>query len=383
MSDRAPDTHDTILSASEMQRYSRHLVLPEVGTAGQQRLKAASVLLVGTGGLGAPAGLYLAAAGVGRLGLVDFDEVDITNLQRQVTFGSSDVGRLKVEAARDRLGDLNPDITIDTHSAQLTRHNAIDILGQYDVIVDGTDNFATRYLINDAALMLTKPVVYGSVYRFDGQASVFGYDGGPCYRCLFPNPPPPGTVPSCADGGVLGVLPGIIGCIQATETIKIIIGAGDTLSERLLLFDALKMTFREVRISKNPDCPRCGKDAADSLGEYESLCDPAPAPQVPEISAADLKQRLDADDNVMLIDVREPHEREICNIGGLLIPLRELPNRMDALKAGTDIVVYCRTGIRSALAVKLLQDDGVERVWNLKGGIHAWADDVDSSLPKY
>ena len=377
------------LSPGEMQRYSRHLIMPEVGMEGQLKLKAASVLLIGTGGLGAPLGLYLAAAGVGRLGLVDFDVVDFTNLQRQVTFGTSDVDRLKTEAARERLHDLNPEIKIVTHDTKLTSQNALDVIKDYDIVVDGTDNFPTRYLVNDACVLSGKPNVYGSIFRFEGQSTVFAHEDGPCYRCLYPEPPPPGLVPSCAEGGVLGVLPGIVGSIQAAETIKLILGSGDSLSGRLLLFDALAMKFRELKLRKNPDCPVCGPNPiVTELIDYEEFCgirgEEAPAPvTVPEIEPLELKRRLDAGEPVFILDVRDPHEYDICNLGGHLIPMSELAQRVDELNAESEIVVYCRTGIRSARMVEFLQQSGFAKVFNLRGGIHAWADDVDPALPKY
>ncbi len=377
------------LTPEEIERYSRHLVMPEVALDGQLKLKAARVLLVGAGGLGAPASLYLTAAGVGTIGLVDFDVVDVTNLQRQVTFGTKDVGRAKLDAAHDRLHDLNPGVAFVLHDTRLTSANALDIIRDYDIVVDGTDNFPTRYLVNDACVLLGKPYVYGSILRFDGQVAVFGTKEGPCYRCLYPSPPPPGSVPSCADGGVLGVLPGIVGAIQANEVIKWILQAGDLLSGRLLMLDALKMSFRELTLRKNPDCPVCGTHRTlTELIDYEAFCGTRGEGvqsnvAVPEIGAKELKRRLDAGDDVFVLDVREPHEYQICNIGGVLIPLGELPARVHELDSERDIVVHCRTGIRSAQAVEFLQDAGFERVWNLEGGIYAWSDEVDPSVPKY
>jgi adenylyltransferase/sulfurtransferase len=378
------------LSKEEVLRYSRHLIMPEVGMEGQLKLKQAKVLLVGAGGLGAPLGLYLAAAGVGRLGLVDFDVVDFTNLQRQVMFSTSDVGRPKLEAAKERLSGVNPEIQIDTYEAKLTSQNALQILRDYEIIVDGTDNFPTRYLVNDACVLLGKPNVYGSIFRFEGQASVFGYPGGPCYRCLYPEPPPPGLVPSCAEGGVLGVLPGIVGAIQATETIKLILGRGDLLVGRLLLFDALAMRFRELKLRKNADCPACGEHRTiTQLIDYEEFCGirgaeaPAPTAQVPEITPHELKARLDRGDDVFILDVREPHEYQICNIHGYLIPLGELPRRAHELDSSREIVAHCRSGKRSAEAVDFLRKAGFRKIWNLKGGILAWSDEVDPSVPKY
>ncbi len=378
------------LSKEEILRYSRHLIMPEVGMEGQLKLKRARVLLIGTGGLGAPLGLYLAAAGVGHLGLVDFDVVDFTNLQRQVTFGSGDVGRPKIAAARERLSNLNPDIEIQTFETKLTSDNALEIFRDFDVIVDGTDNFPTRYLVNDACILLGKPNVYGSIFRFEGQASVFGAPGGPCYRCLYPEPPPPGLVPSCAEGGVLGVLPGIIGSIQAMETIKLILGSGDSLAGRLLVFDALKMKFRELNLRKNPDCPMCGQNRTiHKLIDYYEFCgvrgDEAPGPQVsvPEIEPRELKQRLDRGDDIFVLDVREPHEYQICNIHGYLLPLGELPKRVHELDSAREIVAHCRSGKRSAEAVDFLRKAGFRKVTNLKGGILAWSDQVDPGVPKY
>src|SRR5712692_10534727 len=378
------------LSKEEVLRYSRHLIMPEVGLEGQLKLKRARVLLIGTGGLGAPLGLYLAAAGVGHLGLVDFDVVDFTNLQRQVTFGSSDVGRSKTEAAKERLSNLNPAIQIETYETMLTSANALELLCDYDIIADGTDNFPTRYLVNDASILLGKPNVYGSIFRFEGQATVFGYPGGPCYRCLYPEPPPPGLVPSCAEGGVLGVLPGIVGAIQAMETIKLILGRGDLLVGRLLLFDALALRFRELKLRKNPACPACGDHRTiTKLIDYEEFCGirgeeaPAPAVQVPEITPRELKARLDRGEEVFILDVREPHEYQICNLRGHLIPLGELPRRAHELDSSREIVAHCRSGKRSAEAVEFLRKAGFRKIWNLKGGILAWADEVDPSLPKY
>lgn len=378
------------LSKEEVLRYSRHLIMPEVGMEGQLKLKKARVLLIGAGGLGAPLGLYLAAAGVGRLGIVDFDAVDFTNLQRQVTFGTSDVGRKKLEAARERLSNLNPEIQIDSYEARLTSENALDIIREYDIVADGTDNFPTRYLVNDACVLLGKPNVYGSIFRFEGQASIFGYPGGPCYRCLYPEPPPPGLVPSCAEGGVLGVLPGIIGCIQAMETLKLILGNGEPLVGRLLLFDALRMRFREMKLRKNPQCPVCGDHRTiTKLIDYAEFCGirgeevEAKPLDVPEITPKDLKARLDRGDDLYILDVREPHEYQICNLRGHLIPLGDLAKRVSELDSSREIVAHCRSGKRSADAVQFLQKAGFQKIWNLKGGILAWSDEVDPSVPKY
>ena len=378
------------LSKEEVLRYSRHLIMPEVGMDGQLKLKAAKVLCIGTGGLGAPLVQYLAAAGVGRIGLVDFDKVDLTNLQRQILFSTNDVNRPKIQAAAERLCGLNPDIQIDTFETMLTSANALDILKDYDIVVDGTDNFATRYLVNDACVLLGKPNVYGSIFRFEGQASVFGYSNGPCYRCLYPEPPPPGLVPSCAEGGVLGVLPGIVGSIQAAETLKLIIGKGEPLVGRLLLFDALSMKFRELKLRKNPDCPVCGaRPTVTKLIDYSEFCGvrgeetSAPASTVPEITPRELKARLDRGDNLFVLDVREPHEYQICNIGGYLIPLGDLSKRVSELDSSREIVAHCRSGKRSAEASEFLRQSGFRKVLNLKGGILAWSDEVDPSVPKY
>jgi sulfur-carrier protein adenylyltransferase/sulfurtransferase len=378
------------LSNEEIQRYSRHLIMPEVGMEGQLKLKQAKVLCIGTGGLGAPLGLYLAAAGVGRIGLVDFDSVDLTNLQRQILFSTTDVGRPKIEAAAERLHNLNPDIQIDRYETRLTSENALELFQDYDIIVDGTDNFPTRYLVNDACVLLKKPNVYGSIFRFEGQITIFGYPDGPCYRCLYPEPPPPGLVPSCAEGGVLGVLPGIVGAIQAAETLKLIIGKGEPLVGRLLLFDALAMCFRELKLRKNPECPVCGNHpTVTKLIDYAEFCGirgeeaPAPLTTVPEITPRDLKSRLDRGDDLFVLDVREPHEYQICNLGGHLIPLGDLSRRVNELDSSREIVAHCRSGKRSAEAVEFLRKAGFRKVLNLKGGILAWSDDVDPSVPKY
>ena len=378
------------LSKEEILRYSRHLIMPELGMEGQLKLKRARVLLVGTGGLGAPLGLYLAAAGVGTIGVVDFDKIDFTNLQRQIMFSSNDVGRPKIEAAAERLGALNPEIHIESYETQLTSENALEIFRDYDIIVDGTDNFPTRYLVNDACVLLGKPNVYGSIFRFEGQASVFGYPDGPCYRCLYPEPPPPGLVPSCAEGGVLGVLPGIIGSIQAMEALKLILEKGQPLVGRLLIFDALGMKFRELKLRKNPDCPVCGKNpTVTKLIDYVEFCgirgEEAPAPQttVPEITPRELKTRLDRGDDLYILDVREPHEYQICNIGGHLIPLGDLSRRVNELDSAREIVAHCRSGKRSAEAAEFLRNAGFRKIWNLKGGILAWSEEVDPSVPKY
>ncbi|HEX7879395.1 MAG TPA: molybdopterin-synthase adenylyltransferase MoeB [Candidatus Eisenbacteria bacterium] len=378
------------LSNDEIHRYSRHLIMPEVTMAGQKKLKAASVLMIGAGGLGSPLGLYLTAAGVGRLGIVDFDVVDATNLQRQIVHGTSSLGKPKLESAKARLGDLNPNIRIDTYEAALTSENALELFREYDIVVDGTDNFPTRYLVNDACVLLEKPNVYGSIFRFDGQASVFWAEKGPCYRCLYPEPPPPGLVPSCAEGGVLGILPGIIGVIQATETVKLILGAGTSLVGRLLLFDALRMSFRELKLKKNPDCPICGPNRTiHELIDYQQFCGITPHEAETgeaefEIAPAELKARLDRGDKLTIIDVREPHEYEINRIqGSRLIPLGQVPERMHELSSADDIVLHCKAGLRSQKALAILRGAGFSRLKNLTGGIDRWAREVDPSLPQY
>ena len=378
------------LTNEEILRYSRHLIMPEVGMDGQLKLKGAKVLLIGTGGLGAPLGLYLTAAGVGKIGLVDFDIVDFTNLQRQVTFGTSDVGKPKTEAAKARLTNLNPDVEITTYETKLTSENALEIFKDYDVIVDGTDNFPTRYLVNDACILLGKPNVYGSIFRFEGQCTVFGMPDGPCYRCLYPEPPPPGLVPSCAEGGVLGVLPGIIGSLQAMETIKLLIERGESLVGRLLLFDALALKFRELKLRKNPHCPMCGPHRKiHQLIDYYEFCgvrgeeEPEVDLHVPEITATELKQRMDGGDDLFILDVREPHEYQICNLKGHLIPLGELPRRVHELDSSNEIIAHCRSGKRSAEAVDFLRKAGFRKVLNLRGGILSWSTEVDPTVPRY
>lgn len=380
------------LSNEEILRYSRHLILPEVGLEGQRKLKGAKVLMVGTGGLGAPLGLYLAASGLGRIGIVDFDVVDETNLQRQVIHGTRDVGRSKIESAAETMQDINPGLAIDKYETALTSANALEILRDYDVVVDGTDNFPTRYLVNDACVLLGKPNAYGSIFRFEGQATVFHHEGGPCYRCLYPEPPPPGLVPSCAEGGVLGILPAVIGSIQATEAVKIILGKGTSLSGRLLLYDALHLRFRELRLRRNPDCPLCGDEPTlRELIDYQQFCgipqqaaEEAAQERLPEITPADLKARLDSGDSVFVLDVREPHEYEIAKIPGTkLIPLGSLPQHIHELDATADIVVHCKSGVRSGKAQRLLKDMGFSRVTNLTGGILRWSADVDPRVPRY
>jgi molybdopterin/thiamine biosynthesis adenylyltransferase/rhodanese-related sulfurtransferase len=388
------------LTHEEIARYSRHLILPEVGMEGQQRLKAAKVLCVGTGGLGAPLLLYLAAAGVGTLGLVDFDVVDASNLHRQVIHSTPDIGRPKLDSAADKLNALNPDVKIVKHKTMLTSANAMEILADYDIVADGTDNFQTRYLVNDASVLSGKPNVYASIFRFEGQASVFGAPGGPCYRCLYPEPPPPGLVPSCAEGGVLGILPGLLGVIQATEVVKLILngngeGKGEPLIGRLLLVDALAMRFRELKLRKNPDCPVCGTHpTVTKLIDYDQFCGITPPAKettqvanvqngVPQIGPEELKRRQTAGEDVFVLDVREPHEYQIANIGGHLIPLNDLPKRVGELDREKNIVVQCKSGGRSQRAAEFLQQQGFQHIENLAGGITAWSEKVDPSIPKY
>jgi adenylyltransferase/sulfurtransferase len=377
------------LSNDEILRYSRHLIMPEVGMEGQQKLKAARVLCIGAGGLGSPLALYLGAAGVGTLGIVDFDVVDYTNLQRQIIHTTADVGRKKLDSAAEKLKAINPFLNIRTFETRLSSDNALELFRDFDIIADGTDNFPTRYLVNDACVLTGKPNVYGSIFRFEGQASVFATKDGPCYRCLYSDPPPPGLVPSCAEGGVLGILPGLVGVIQATEVIKLILGKGDPLIGRLLLIDALGMKFRELKLRKNPDCPACGTHRTiTKLIDYNEFCGirgeekPVEA-GVPEIQVEDLKRRLDAGDDLFVLDVREPHEYQICNINGHLIPLGDLPKRVHELDSSREIVAHCRSGVRSAKAVTFLQQAGFKKVHNLAGGILAWADRVDPKMPKY
>ena len=377
------------LSNEEILRYSRHLIMPEVGMEGQQKLKAAHVLCIGAGGLGSPLALYLTAAGVGTLGVVDFDVVDYTNLQRQIIHSTADVGRKKLDSAAEKLKGINPFLNLRTFETRLTSDNALELFREFDIIADGTDNFPTRYLVNDACVLTGKPNVYGSIFRFEGQASVFATEQGPCYRCLYPEPPPPGLVPSCAEGGVLGILPGLVGVIQATETIKLILGQGDPLIGRLLLVDALGMKFRELKLRKNPDCPACGSHRTiTKLIDYNEFCgirgEEKPVDTtVPEMQVEELKRRLDAGENLFVLDVREPHEYQICNIGGHLIPLGDLPKRVNELDTSREIVAHCRSGVRSAKAVNFLRQAGFKKVTNLAGGILAWADRVDPSMPKY
>lgn len=381
-----------VLSNEEVLRYSRHLIMPEVGMDGQQKLKAARVLCIGTGGLGSPVALYLAAAGVGHLGLVDFDVVDFTNLQRQIIHFTGDVGRPKLQSAKEKIAAINPFVEVKTFETKLTSENALKIFADFDIVIDGTDNFPTRFLVNDACVFTGKPNVYGSIFRFEGQASVFAAKDGPCYRCLYPEPPPPGLVPSCAEGGVLGILPGLVGLIQATEAIKLILGSGEPLVGRLLLVDALGMKFRELKLRKNPDCVVCGKHpTVTKLIDYEEFCGlrgqekPVTPNQagVPEITVEELKARLDAKSDLFILDVREPHEYKICNLDGYLIPLAELPKRVQELDPNKEMVVHCRSGVRSAKAVAFLRQAGFSKATNLQGGILAWADRIDPKVPKY
>ena len=383
-------TAPTQLSKDEILRYSRHLIMPEVGMEGQLKLKQAKVLTIGAGGLGSPLALYLAAADVGKLGMVDFDVVDFTNLQRQIIHDTDDVGRLKLDSAKDTIGDINPNVEVIPHHQRLTSENALKIFADYDIVVDGTDNFPTRYLVNDACVLLGKPNVYGSIFRFEGQVSVFYAKEGPCYRCLYPEPPPPGLVPSCAEGGVLGVLPGIIGSLQAMETIKLILGQGSSLVGRLLLFDAVNMKFRELKLRKSPGCPICGENpTVKELIDYQEFCgirgeEVEVKITVPELTPVQVKKMMDEKKPFVLVDVREPHEVEICKIeGSVLIPLGEVPKRMNELNSADEIVVHCRSGKRSADAVELLMKAGFRKIHNLQGGVLAWADQVDPAMPKY
>jgi adenylyltransferase/sulfurtransferase len=380
------------LTNDELSRYSRHLILPEVGLEGQRRLKAAKVLCVGTGGLGSPLAFYLAAAGIGTLGLVDFDVVDASNLQRQIIHSTKDIGRKKLDSAEEKLKALNPALNVVKHETMLTSANALDILKDYDVVADGTDNFPTRYLVNDACVLLGKPNAYGSIFRFEGQCSVFGTKDGPCYRCLYPEPPPPGLVPSCAEGGVLGILPGLVGVMQATEAIKLILGVGEPLIGRLLLIDALAMRFRELRLRKNPDCPVCGANpSVTQLIDYQQFCGIVPeTPKesnlkngIPQLTVQELKARIDAGEDVQLIDVREPWEAQIAQIGGKLIPQNDVPNRLAELDRNREVVIHCKSGGRSQRIAEFLQQQGYPKVANVAGGITAWSDQIDPSVPKY
>jgi adenylyltransferase/sulfurtransferase len=380
------------LSPDEIRRYSRHLILPEVGLAGQKKICSTTVLCIGAGGLGSPIAMYLAAAGIGKLGILDFDTVDFSNLQRQIIHGTDDVGRPKAESARDTIQSINPNTDVVLHNTRITSDNALDLIAQYDIVVDGTDNFPTRYLTNDACVLLKKPNVYGSIFRFEGQASVFApHLGGPCYRCLYPEPPPPGMVPSCAEGGVLGVLPGIVGCIQATEILKLALGKGSSLIGRLLLFNALDMKFREVKLRRDPQCPLCGENPTiTKLIDYEMFCgipaEPAnPASNPDEVSVQEMKKALDNPKlNIKVIDVREPDEYEIAHVKGVpLLPLGSLPQRFTELDPNQTIYVHCKSGVRSLKAVKFLKEQGFKYAKSVKGGISAWADEIDHSVPKY
>ncbi|MFO0364953.1 MAG: molybdopterin-synthase adenylyltransferase MoeB [Acidobacteriota bacterium] len=375
-----------MLTQEEVSRYSRHLIMPEVGVAGQEKLKAAKVLLIGTGGLGAPVAMYLAAAGVGTIGLVDFDVVDVSNLQRQVIHGTKDIGKKKIDSAEETMRDINPLIHIIKHEVALSSANALEILKDYDIIADGTDNFPTRFLINDACVLLNKPNVYASIFRFEGQATIFAAEGGPCYRCLYPEPPPPGLVPSCAEGGVLGILPGVVGLLQATEVVKLILGAGEPLVGRLLLYDALAMKFRELKLRKNPEC-LCATGQV-KLIDYEQFCgipkQPEPPPMSAEISPKEVKALIDAKENFVLIDVREPHEFQIGRIPtSTLIPLGDLPKKVAELDPSSNYVLHCKMGGRSAKGCDVLRQAGFKNVRNMTGGISAWSDQVDPSVPKY
>jgi molybdopterin/thiamine biosynthesis adenylyltransferase/rhodanese-related sulfurtransferase len=380
------------LTTDDLSRYSRHLILPEVGMEGQRQLKAARVLCVGTGGLGSPLALYLTAAGIGTLGLVDFDVVDASNLQRQIIHSTKDIGRKKLDSAEEKLTALNPAINIVKHDTMLTSANALEIIKDYDIVADGTDNFPTRYLVNDACVLLGKPNVYGSIFRFEGQASVFATEQGPCYRCLYPEPPPPGLVPSCAEGGVLGILPGLVGVIQATEVIKLILGKGASLVGRLLLVDALNMRFRELKLRKNPECPVCGLNpTVTALIDYQHFCGIVPeTPEdktlkngIPQITVKELKRRIDAGEDVQLIDVREPYEYQIAQIGGKLIPQNDVPQRLADIDRSREVIVHCRSGARSQKIAEFLKQAGYPKVANLAGGILAWSDEIDPKVQKY
>ena len=385
-------TQLTGFSNADLSRYARHLILPEVGMEGQQKLKAARVLCVGAGGLGSPLALYLAAAGIGTLGIVDFDVVDASNLQRQIIHTTNDIGRKKLDSAGEKLAALNPGVNVVKHETMLSSANALDILKDYDIVADGTDNFPTRYLVNDACVLLGKLNVYGSVFRFEGQASVFAAREGPCYRCVYPEPPPPGMAPSCAEGGVLGILPGLVGVIQATEVIKLILGKGEPLIGRLLLVDALVMRFRELKLRKNPECPVCGQNpTVTRLIDYQKFCGLAPEGSqeksmkngIPQMSVQELKQRLDAGEDLIILDVREPYEYQIANIGGTLIPQNQVPRRLAEIDRNREIVVQCRSGARSQRIAEFLAGQGYPNVKNLAGGILAWAGQIDPKVPKY
>jgi adenylyltransferase/sulfurtransferase len=380
------------LNNDEIRRYSRHLILPEVGLAGQKKIKSTKVLCIGAGGLGSPIAMYLAAAGIGKIGIVDFDTVDFSNLQRQIIHGTEDVGRPKAVSAKETIASINPNVEVVIHNTRISSENAFDLIGQYDIVVDGTDNFPTRYLTNDACVLLKKPNVYGSIFRFEGQASVFApHLGGPCYRCLYPEPPPPGMVPSCAEGGVLGVLPGIIGCIQATEILKLALGKGSSLIGRLVLFNALDMKFRELKLRRDPSCPICGdQPTIKELIDYEVFCGIQPEPLNPgqnpdEVTVQEMKKALDdASLGIKVIDVREPDEQQIARIAGVpLFPLSNLPQRFTELDPNTRIYIHCKSGVRSMKALNFLREQGFKYVKSVKGGIGAWSDEIDSSVPKY
>jgi adenylyltransferase/sulfurtransferase len=380
------------LTTSDLSRYARHLILPEVGMEGQQKLKAARVLCVGTGGLGSPLSFYLTAAGIGTLGLVDFDVVDASNLQRQIIHSTKDIGRKKLDSAEEKLTALNPSVKIVKHETMLTSANALEIFKDYDIVADGTDNFPTRYLINDACVLLGKPNAYGSIFRFEGQASVFATEQGPCYRCLYPEPPPPGLVPSCAEGGVLGIMPGIIGVIQAAEVIKLVLGKGESLIGRLLLVDALTMRFRELKLHKNPQCPACGSNpTVTKLIDYQHFCGIVPETPaeksvkngIPQLTVKELKRRIDAGEDLFILDVREPYEYKIAQIGGKLIPQNDVPNRLAEIDRNREVIVQCRSGVRSQKIAEFLKQQGYPRVVNLAGGILAWADEIDPKMQKY
>jgi sulfur-carrier protein adenylyltransferase/sulfurtransferase len=380
------------LTTDDLSRYSRHLILPEVGMEGQQKLKAAKVLCVGTGGLGSPLAFYLAAAGIGTLGLVDFDVVDASNLQRQIIHSTKDIGRKKLDSAAEKLTALNPTLNVIKHETMLSSANALEIIKDYDIVADGTDNFPTRYLVNDACVILGKPNAYGSIFRFEGQASVFAAEDGPCYRCLYPEPPPPGLVPSCAEGGVLGILPGLVGVIQATEVIKLILGKGTPLIGRLMLVDALNMRFRELKLRKNPDCPVCGENPTiTQLIDYQQFCGIVPEAKgdktvkngIPQISVKELKRRIDAGEDIQLIDVREPYEYQIAQIGGKLIPQNDVPQRLAEIDRNREVIVHCRSGARSQRIAEFLVQSGYPKVANVAGGILAWSDEIDPKVQKY
>jgi adenylyltransferase/sulfurtransferase len=398
LKEKGAEEIETELTKEEVERYSRHFLVPEIGEEGQKKLKSSSILMVGAGGLGAPFGMYVAAAGIGKLGIIDHDKVELSNLQRQLLHGQSDIGRSKLDSAKESIHEINPNVELELYEEKLTSDNALDIIDQYDVVVDGTDNFPTRYLVNDACVMLGKPNIYGSIFRFEGQVSVFDAEKGPCYRCLYEEPPPPGLVPDCAEGGVLGVLPGIVGSLQALEAIKVITGIGEPLIGRYLIFDAKTMNFRELKLPKNPDCPVCGEDPeVTELIDYKQFCgidlseeeeealrEDDDEDRPPEMDVTTLKERIDAEDEPFILDVRSPQEVEICRLeGSTVIPVGDLPEHLDELPRDEEIVVHCRSGQRSAQAQKLLLEEGFEDVKNLKGGILAWAHEIDDTMPTY